>query len=274
MNALEQFCALVAGDDPPLLAGAAHIGRCVDPASDPAKVIDSVASWSDRLQRLVPADASPVNRLRMLNHFFFDELGFGGNADDYYDPANSDLNQVITRRVGIPISLAVLYIALGQSIGLKLSGVGFPGHFLVGLPLAEGTLYLDVFDGGVSLTPAALRERLAGVVGERGAANLEPHLRAVSSREILARMLRNLKNIVVEHENWSAALEVQQRLVALLPNEAEERRTRALLFDRLECPRAAAQDLVAYLSMHPSPPDADDMRRLLGRLQSDAQRLN
>lgn len=181
---------------------------------------------------------------------------------------------MIERRSGIPITLSILYIEIGRATGLKLFGVGFPGHFLVKLLVHDGAMLIDVFGGGVPLSADDLRERLRAATHGSETLPLEVYLRPASEREILARVLRNLKAIHWNGGEWVAAFEVQQRLVAVLPDEPVERRDRALLYERLECPRAAADDLVAYLSMHPDPQDAREMRERLLQLQQAARQLN
>jgi regulator of sirC expression with transglutaminase-like and TPR domain len=275
MNALQSFQHLVTAHGPlPLLDCAAHVPLYADAQCEPGAVVSTVRGWGERLAQRVPADASPSHRLRLLNHFFFEELGFRANAAQYYEPANSHLHRVIERRSGIPITLCLLYIEIGRAVGLRLFGVGFPGHFLVKLLVHEGAMFIDVFGGGVLLSAEDLRARLQAAAQGGQTPPLEVVLRPASEREILARLLRNLKAIHWNARDWAAAFEVQQRLVAVLPDEPGERRDRALLFERLECPRAAAEDLVAYLSMHPNPPDAVEMRAHLAQLQRAASQLN
>jgi regulator of sirC expression with transglutaminase-like and TPR domain len=278
MTHLETFSRLVGGGSGdarfPLLESAVALAQYADEAYEPGDVVNTVRGWGERLRARIAQDTSALNRLRMLNHFFFDELAFRPNRADYYDADNSYLHRVVERRLGIPITLSVLYIEIGRAINLRLFGVGFPGHFLVKMPVAEGALFIDVFERGATLSAEQLRERLQTALRRKPAYPLEIYLRAASEREIVARMLRNLKSIHVDAEDWTALLEVQNRLIALLPDAAEERRDRSLAFERLECPRAAADDLVAYLSMHPDPRDAVQVRARLSQLQRAAQRLN
>ncbi len=276
MNAFESFQQLVdAGRGPlPLLQAAAQLPQYAERDFDPAQVVADVQGWGERLRARLPADASPLHRLRQLNHFFFDELHFQANADSFYDVANSYLHRVIARRAGIPISLSLLYLEIGRAAGLRLFGVGFPGHFLVKLALADGAMLIDVFGGGIALSVDDLRARLKAALRGEVEHPLEVYLRTATEREIVARMLRNLKSIHLHAADWGAALEVQNRLIALLPEAAEERRDRALLYDRLECPRAAAEDLTAYFSLHPNPPDVDDLRARLAQWQQSARALN
>lgn len=257
----------------PLLAAAAQIPLYVDPDCDPQRIVGQVRSWSEQLRVRIAADASALTRLRLLNHFFFGELGFAAAQRDYGAAENSYLHRVIERRRGIPITLSLLYMEIGRGAGLPLQGVCFPGHFLVKLRMTDGTLFIDVFAGGTTLSCDDLLARLKQVP-HLAQAQLGPYLRAASDRDILARLLRNLKAIHWEARDWAAALEVMNRLVAFVPDEPQERRDRALLYEQLECPRAAVADLVAYLSMYPAPPDLGEVRDRLARLQRAAARLN
>ncbi len=259
---------------PTLLTAAARVPLYADPGCNPQRVLDQVHSWAARLRARVAPDASPLARLRLLNHFFFVELGFGAARADYSSADNSFLHRVIERRRGIPITLALLYIELGRAAGLRLAGVSFPGHFLVRLSLNAGTVIIDVFGGGVSLAEDELRERLRAALPEASHRPLARYLRAASEREILARLLRNLKAIHWHAQQWPAALEVVDRLIALLPEAAHERLDRAWLYERLECPRAAVADLAAYLSLCPSGRETAEVRQRLAVLRQAASRLN
>jgi regulator of sirC expression with transglutaminase-like and TPR domain len=275
MTAFEEFETLAGQVRPlPLLEAAAQVPRYADPACDPTAVVGQVHAWRRQLGERVAVDGSATNRLRLLNHFFFGELGFRGAADDYDDPQNSYLHRVIARRRGIPITLSLLYIEIGRGAGLRLQGVSFPARFLVSLALGKGSLFIDVFGGGATLSAGDLRERLRQAMPGSPESALAPHLAPADEREFLARLLRNLKQLHFKARQWPAALEVMNRLLAVQPQQALERRDRALVYEHLECPRAAAGDLVAYLSMAATPPDAVEVRERLARLQQAAARLN
>jgi regulator of sirC expression with transglutaminase-like and TPR domain len=276
-TALDAFVALLGdGERPslPLLAAAAQVPLYADRACQPDRIIEQLRDWGEQLGGRVAADASGPNRLRLLNHFFFTELGFRGAEHDYELAENSYLHRVIERRRGIPITLSLLYMEIGKTAGLRLQGVSFPGHFLVKLRMSDGTAYIDVFGRGATLSADELRARLHAAVPHSERTGIGPYLRAASDREILARLLNNLKSIHWKARQWPEALEVMNRLVAVLPNAAQERRDRALVYERLECPRAAVTDLVAYLSLCAAPPDLAEVRERLARLQKSASRLN
>lgn len=277
IKSLDYFASLVQEDDSiPLFEAALAIAQDVDPQLDLAATQAEVDLLAAKLQRRLAPDASSVQKLRMLNHFFYRELGFAGNVNDYYDPDNSYLHRVISTRRGIPISLAVLYMELAQQIGLDVKGISFPGHFLMKLSIQSGDIVLDPFNG-VSLSREELEERLEPYFEQHsypGAIPLSYYLHAAHPREILVRMLRNLKTLFVEHMRWQRVLGVQQRLLILLPDEITERRDRGLAYANLECPQAALADLEAYLAERPYAPDADVLRGKLPELREASRRMN
>jgi regulator of sirC expression with transglutaminase-like and TPR domain len=275
MTVTETRAASPDGDRPSsLLAAAAQVPLYAEPDCRPQQVLEQVRGWAARLRVRLAQDASPFARLRLLNHFFFGELGFTGAGDDYQSVCNSYLHRVIERRRGIPVTLSILYMELGKAAGLKLQGVSFPGHFLVRLRLNAGTVFIDVFGGGATLSTEDLRQRLRATLPGEADPPLAPYLRAATDQEILARLLRNLKAIHWQAQQWPAALEVVDRLVALLPEAAHERLDRAWLYERLECPRAAVADLAAYLSHCPSGRETAQVRQRLAVLRQAASRLN
>jgi regulator of sirC expression with transglutaminase-like and TPR domain len=271
-TALEYFSSLVADDASlSLIEAAVAIAQDEYPALDTQSVLADIDAMADKLKRRIPADAVPVQRLRWLNRYFFQELGFAGNVNDYYDPRNSYLHSVIATRRGIPITLAVLYIELATQIGLTARGVSFPGHFLIKLRMhtgkQHGEVVIDPFTGH-SLSREELDELLGpykrshGLMGEFDAP-LGLFLQAAPPRDVLARMLRNLKEIHRSSGDWPRLLSVAHRLVILLPHAWEERRDRGLAFAELGQYAQAVDDLGAYLEHRP---DADDHAMLSARV--------
>ena len=232
-TALEYFASLVQSDEHfPLLEAAASLAQDEYPELDIQDVLDQVDQLSSRLKRRLPADAGALQKLRLLNKFFFDEQGFSGNLNNYYDPDNSYLHVMLRTRRGIPISLAVLWLELAQSLGLRAQGVGFPGHFLVKVRLPfphEGQVVMDPFTGD-SLSKEELSERLVPLHAESGLLRdgqvsdelLKHYLRAATPREIVARMLRNLEEVYISHQDPERLMMVKQRLRVLLPQAAED----------------------------------------------------
>jgi regulator of sirC expression with transglutaminase-like and TPR domain len=277
IKSLDYFASLVQQDDSiPLFEAALAIAQDVDPQLDLSATQAEIDILAAKLQRRLASDASSVQKLRMLNHFFYHELGFAGNVNDYYDPDNSYLHRVINTRRGIPISLAVVYMELAQQIGLNVKGISFPGHFLMKLSVQSGDIVLDPFNG-VSLSREELEERLEPYFEQQGYPSEIPlgsYLQAAAPRDILVRMLRNLKALFVEHMRWQRVLGVQQRLVILLPDDITERRDRGLAYANLECPQAALRDLEAYLGERPHASDAEMIRGRLPELREACKRLN
>ncbi len=269
-TALEYFAALVADDASlPLIEAAASIAQDEYPRLDTQGVLAEIDGLAQRLRQRIPPDAVPVQRLRWLNRFFFQELGFGGNANDYYAPGNSYLHTVLDTRRGIPITLALLYIELAMQIGLSAHGVSFPGHFLVKLRMPQGEVIIDPFTGQ-SLSRDALEEMLLpykrAAAADRADAPLAFFLQAAPARDVLARMLRNLKEIFRSAEDWPRFLAVTERLVVLLPGAWAERRDRGIAYAEMGCDDAAAEDLAAYLEQALDAADRDAIVARLARL--------
>ena len=246
------------------------------PDLDIRSQLESLEALAAKLRDRLPADFSVTHRLVALNNYLFRELGFSGNMDEYYDPRNSFLNDVLARKTGIPITLSIVYLEVGQRLGLKLRGVSFPGHFLVKVRVTGGELVLDPYAGGRSLSEEELRERLAQFTDKDTAKELplEDFLEPASPRQILARLLRNLKAIYLDAKQFDKALGVMNRLVILLPDVPEERRDRGLVFARLECPRAAQEDLSHYAALRPQADDAEQIAAQLAAAAIAAARLN
>lgn len=250
---LEYFDALVQSDAQfPLLEAAISLAQDEYPHLDVQQVLDEVDQLLERIRRRIPADAPATHKLRMLNQFFFRELHFRGNVNDYYDPDNSYVSVVLHSRRGIPISLAVLWLELAQGLGLAARGVGFPGHFMVKVNLPHGQVVIDPFTGQ-SLSREELSERLEPYRRHHGLPDeldvpLGLYLQVAPSRNIIARMLRNLKEIHVTREDWPHVVAVLNRLLVLLPQAWDAYRDRGLAHAELGHVPLAVQDLETYLS--------------------------
>ncbi|RAE78352.1 transglutaminase, partial [Burkholderia multivorans] len=247
---LDYFSTLVADDDSlPVTEAALSLAQDAYPDLDLQGTLAEIDMLAARLRRRLADDADLKHRVVALNDFFFRELGFACNHNDYYDPDNSHLNAVLKRRRGIPISLSVLYLELAEQIGVPARGVSFPGHFLLRVTLPDGDLIIDPTNGH-SLSEAEMVEMLEPYVA-RAAGAVDSALRALlqpaTSREIIARMLRNLKTIYLQTERWQRLLAVQQRLVILLPDHVDEVRDRGFAYARLDYLRPALEDLEQYL---------------------------
>jgi regulator of sirC expression with transglutaminase-like and TPR domain len=231
-TALQYFAALVQSDEHfPLLEAATSLAQDEYPDLDIQHVLEQVDQLGERIKRRLPPDAGGLHKLRLLNSFFFDDLGFAGNLNNYYDPDNSFVHTVLHTRRGIPISLAVIWLELALGLGLDASGVSFPGHFLLKVKLPfphEGQVVMDPFTGQ-SLSKEDLSERLAPLHAETGLvrdgdvsdALLKHYLRPATPREIVARMLRNLDEIYITHGDVVRRGWVKKRLGVLLPQASE-----------------------------------------------------
>jgi regulator of sirC expression with transglutaminase-like and TPR domain len=215
------------------------------------------------------AGAGAAQQLAALNEVLFSRHGFRGNSEDYYDPKNSFLNEVLDRRTGIPITLSILYIEVAQRVGLPLEGVGFPGHFLVRYGRTGSTVVIDPFDRGTLKSRADLTEMLAKLFG-RPVELTADCLRRCDKKEILRRMLGNLKAIYDKNSDLAKLLSVLDRIVILDPSAADDIRERARVYLRLECFAQARADLETYLRLAP---DAADAQTVRDQLVSIARRV-
>ncbi|HEU5462893.1 MAG TPA: transglutaminase-like domain-containing protein, partial [Candidatus Binatia bacterium] len=215
------------------------------------------------------AGAGAAQQLAALNEVLFARHRFRGNSEDYYDPKNSFLNEVLDRRTGIPITLSILYIEVAQRVGLLLEGVGFPGHFLVRYGRTGSAVFIDPFDRGALKSRADLTEMLAKLFG-RPVELTADCLRRCNKKEILRRMLGNLKAIYDKNSDLAKLLSVLDRIVILDPSAADDIRERARVYLRLECFAQARADLETYLRLAP---DAADAQTVRDQLVSIARRV-
>lgn len=280
---LEPFAELVARPDTriDLARACLLIAEDVYPGLDIERYMADIDRLAIGLRASLPDDSGAESRVVALNRLLFEELGYTGNTREYYDPRNSYLNEVMERRTGIPITLSILYMEVGRRIGLPLEGVSFPGHFLVRLKLRGGVLMLDPFAGGEPQSEDDLRERLERVIPREAAdpipvaeLPLEQFLDAASNRQIIARVLRNLKGIYREKDQPERMLQVLNRILVLTPGASAELRDRGYVYQRLEAFRAALQDLTAYLEREPDAADEDDVRARLVDLKAACAKLN
>lgn len=249
---LEYFAALVQSDaDFPLLEAAVSLAQDDYPDLDVQQVLSEVDQLLARLRRRLAPDAAPLQKLRAVNQFFYRDLGFAGNVNHYYDPDNSFVSVILHTRRAIPISLAVLWLELAQGLGLAARGVGFPGHFMLKVNLPDGQVVIDPLDGQ-SLSREELAERLAPFRQRSGLVDefevpLGLYLQVSPPRDIIARMLRNLKEIHTSQEDWPRLIAVQNRLLVLLPQAWVEYRDRGLAQAEMGQTGPALADLETYL---------------------------
>ena len=265
---LDYFSSLVQSDaEFPLLEAAVSLAQDDYPELDVQQVLGSVDQLLARLKRRVAADAPPLQKLRAVNQFFYRDLGFAGNLNHYHDPDNSYISVILQTRRAIPITLAVVWLELAQGVGLTARGVGFPGHFMVKVNLPNGQVVIDPLDGQ-SLSREELTERLepfqrrSGLIDE-SEVPLGLYLQVTPSRDIIARMLRNLKEIHTNQEDWARLIAVQDRLTVLLPKTWSEYRDRGLAHAEMGQIDRALADLDTYLANAKTEPD---MAAIAGRV--------
>jgi len=273
---LDRFAELVTRDQFNLAEVCLMVAEDEYPEVDAAGCLDQLEAMAATVRARLAGDAFPEQRVAVLNHYLFDELQFSGNLGAYYDPRNSYLNEVLERRTGIPITLSIVYLEVGRRVGLRLQGVSFPGHFLVKLRLARGQLVLDPFTGGAPQSTADLRERLARLMPKTRAAGIDVSelLETATPRQIVTRVLRNLKSIYLQTERYPQALAVMNRMLLVVPESAEELRDRGLVYEKLHCPRAALADLANYVRRAPDATDAAEMRGRIVELRAACARLH
>jgi regulator of sirC expression with transglutaminase-like and TPR domain len=225
------------------------------------------------LRQRLEEEPRPERAVMALNHYLFQEQGFRGNVEQYYDPRNSYLNEVLDRRVGIPITLSTVYMEVARRAGLEVEGVGLPGHFVVRIRTPLQPLLVDPFHGGTLLTEKDCQERLDRIFG--GKVKLEPPmLEACRTKEMLERLLRNLKAIYLRDQDTDRALRVVDLIVRIQPGSAEDLRDRGILYAALDCYGLAAHDLESYLALAPRANDAEALAAQAALLRHKAARLN
>ena len=273
--ARERFTQLVSGPEEELdLAEAALlIAQEEHPELDVAAYLRRLDGLAAAVRARLPEAPEPTDIIHSLNIQLFGEEGLVGNESEYYDPRNSFLNEVLDRKRGIPITLSVIYLEVGRRLGLPLAGVGFPGHFLVKYSGADGELVLDPFAGGVTLSREELAQKLRRMYGDANPflAQIPQLLAPASKKEILLRMLHNLKGIYLQQNDFTRALAAIDRILLVTPDLAMEVRDRGAVHQRLGHFQAALQDFRRYLQMVPNAEDAETVRTLISRMMA---RLN
>ena len=261
-------------DTLPLLGTALLIARDEYPDLDPQPYAAQLQAHADELRDEVAAIEPLPLKMQAINRRLFEEIGYAGNHDEYYDPRNSYLNEVFERRLGNPISLAMVQMEVTRRLGLPIDGVSVPGHFLVRTPVDDGVLVMDPFNRGRPLGEDELRERarphLGGEMPDDEA--LYRILHPASHRAMLTRMLRNLHGVYIDRDDWERAVRCSDRILRITPDSAEALRDRGLGYFKLGHVHGARADLGRYLQLHPQAPDASSLRERLVELSSGAAR--
>jgi regulator of sirC expression with transglutaminase-like and TPR domain len=223
--------------------------------------------------RLGGDNRDPLSLIDSINNYLFVELGFHGDEENYYDPRNSFLNDVIDRKTGIPITLSTLYIELASRVGLKLNGVGFPGHFIVKYSGPGDEILIDPFNKGRILSKKNCQDFLYRIYGDRVRFRREM-LAPSTNKQILSRMLNNLKGIYVDSKNHQKALSVVELILELNPDSVSEVRDKGLLYYELECFSQALHGLETYLNLSPDAADHDVITNIVSRLRDVVKLIN
>lgn len=268
--------AALGDDELPLLGTALLIARDEYPDLDAASYSAQVDTYAAALRRQLERDIDLPARLTAINKYLFDEVGFAGNNAQYDDPRNSYMNDVVDRKLGIPLSLAVIQIEVTRRLGMPLDGISFPGHFLVRLPVDDGILVLDPYNKGRPVSAEELRERASPHLGGHvpDDQQLLQILAPATHRMILMRMLRNLKGLYLERGDWERVARTADRLLKLSPDTAEALRERGLAYRELGYTKGAREDLARYLQLLPEADDLDAVRAALIDLGAAPPRTN
>lgn len=208
-----------------------------------------------------------------MNRVLFDQEHFHGNTSNYYNPCNSFLNDVLERRTGIPISLSLLYMEIGRRLGMQIDGIGLPWQFVVRCSLPGGIIYIDPYEGGRMLSEQECRERVTRVL--KGKVSFDPRwLEPVSHRQLLVRLLSNLKYIYFRQGEYVRALSICDRILLLTPDSAIEWRDRGAIHLQLKNYARSLHDLTAYIKLAPEASDVSKVRRQVKEIRQMIAQMN
>ncbi|HEV2054483.1 MAG TPA: tetratricopeptide repeat protein [Methylomirabilota bacterium] len=271
---LREFAELTGGPDDrvDLARAALAIARWEYPTLE----VDAYLERLDALARGVDGErrsADPVGRLHRLREYLFVEQGFAGNCEDFYDPRNSFLNDILDRRQGIPITLSLVLIEVGKRLGLAVEGIGLPGHFIAGARFGDSQILLDPFNAGALLTPETCEALVGRALGRKVTLKRE-NFTAVTRRQFLARMLANLKGIYWQRQAWDRVVGVIDRLLVLDPKAAGEWRDRGLAWTNLGEIRRGLVDWERYLTEFPNAADHEAVKGHLRKVRQKLAQLN
>jgi regulator of sirC expression with transglutaminase-like and TPR domain len=248
-----------------LAKAALYIAQEEYPQLDPEEYLNALDLMALELEERLPQERYPLRIIQYINEYLFDDLKFTGNKTNYYDPRNSFLNEVIDRRLGIPITLALVYLEIASRIDFPMVGVGMPGHFLIRPDIPDTEIFIDVFNQGEVMFPQDCQNLLSQIYQQ--SVTLQPEFLApVTHRQFLVRMLTNLKYIYLQKHDLEKALAAVERILLLFPEVVLELRDRGLLCYQLGRFTQAASDLESYLQQVPHAQDALVIRQLLTKL--------
>lgn len=253
--------------------GALVIASDEYPELDVERYLTRLTAMAEYVRSHIPRGGDPRKAVDVLDRYLFGELGFGGNRENYYDPRNSYLNDVLERKVGMPITLSIVYLAIGRRLGLPVFGVGLPGHFIVKWEDSRARIFIDPFNRGEILDEEGVEARIRDTFHAH--AQLQPDwLASVGPKYILTRLLNNLKAIFVQAQDYLRAWRIVDKLLILDPRSPENLRDMGLLSIHVKAYRNAATFLEEYLLTHSDAPDADQIRIYLRTALTVIERLN
>lgn len=248
-----------------LAKAALYIAQEEYPDLDVEQSLETFDVMAEEVRQQLPPERYPLRIIKTINQYLFDDLGFRGNTDDYYDPRNSFLSDVIVRRTGIPITLSLVYLEVARRIDFPMVGIGMPGHFIIRPDFADAGIFVDAFNRGEILFAEDWQPRLSQLYGQP--VQLRPEFFApVTSRQFLARMLMNLKMIYLQQMQAKKCLGVIDRILLLFPDAPNQLRDRGLLYYQSDRWSEARQDLESYLAIVPDAADAAIVRQLLDHI--------
>jgi regulator of sirC expression with transglutaminase-like and TPR domain len=248
-----------------LAKAALYIAQEEYPHLDPEEYLNALDTMAQELAERLPSERYPLKIIQCINKYLYEDLGFKGNKKNYYDPCNSFLNDVIEKRLGIPISLALVYLEIAQRIDFPMEGIGMPGHFLIRPHVTEMEIFVDAFENGEVMFITDCQERLTQIYQQP--VTLQPEFLApVTNKQFLMRMLTNLKYIYLSQQELEKALAAVERILLLFPEMVVEIRDRGLLSYQLGRFSQAITDFETYLGESPQANDADIIRGLLTQM--------
>ena len=252
-----------------LALSALYIAQEEYPSLDVIKHFNTLETMASEVIERLPTHNYPLKIIQTINSYLYDELGFKGNVADYYDPRNSFLNDALDRRLGIPITLSLIYLEIAKRIKFPMVGVGMPGHFIIRPQIAEMDIFVDPFNRGEVLFFNDCQERITKLYGEP--VTMQPEFLApLTNRQFLVRLLSNLKLIYLNNQKLEKALAAVERILMLFPNAIVEVRDRGLIYYQIGRWVAAVEDFETYLQKVPNAQDAPVIRRLLKQLDSNS----
>jgi regulator of sirC expression with transglutaminase-like and TPR domain len=256
-----------------LARGALLIAKAAYPELDDSFYLGRLNRMAAGLMNQIPAKMDALDIITRINHILFDEEKLRGNRENYYDPDNSFLNRVIDRRIGIPISLSLIYIEVAGRLGLDVRGIGLPGHFITALYHESGKIFIDPFNRGEIRTDDDCRAIIRNHLGETGASDLH-WLEPVGRKEFLVRMLRNLKHIYAQADNDVMLYRLVHWILTLQPEAPVELRERAMIYEAIGDPVRAIKDWQLYIANASGLENEKSIRARIDYLQKQKPRIH